>query len=166
MLEPWSNRPKELRSLFNPAFCAALIAVSVKSYEGERANGMPLLAAYLLLPIALHSSTRNVIPATTRTRLTSWVGLAPHIHIGLAERIAGFRAITAESIRFAVAGGILSLSERGELKHVPRKPRNLAHAIRASTETAACFKVAKNLGVWFARSPDTTFLFSLFRIRP
>jgi hypothetical protein len=166
MLGTWEKRPTELRSLFNPAFCGVLIAVAVKEYEAEQQSGMPFLMAHLLLPITLHAETRDAFPATTHTSLTHWITLVPQFHIGFPERVQSFRSITTEGIRFAIAGGILKLNASGQLIHVPRRPRGTASVSKASTEVAACFKVAKNLGRWFARVPDIAFLFQLLRIRP
>ena len=168
MLGAWEKRPSESRSLFNPAFCAALIAVAVKEYESVRhsGEGMPLLMTHLLLPTALHTETREAFPATTRTSLTRWVNQHPQIHIGFPERVTGFRSITAEAVRFAIAGGILRLNDSGNLTHVPRKPRGLGKVSETSPEVAACFKAVRDLGRWFARVPDAAFLFRLFRICP
>jgi len=167
VLGAWANRSTESRSLFNPAFCSLLIAVAVKEYDAERTSGgMPLLMAYLLLPISLHTATRESLPSTTRTSLAHWVIHNPEIHIGLPERVIAFRSITSEAIRFAILEGILSLNDFGELTHVPRKPRGLQRFSQTSTEVAACFKAAQDLGRWYARVPSTTFLLHLLRIRP
>jgi hypothetical protein len=152
--------------LFNPAFTSTLLCVAVRSYQAERAGGMPILVSYLLLPIALHTETRDAFPATTRTSLTRWIGQYPQIHVGLAERVAAFKPFTAEAIRFGIAGGIVRLTDLGNLTHVPRKPRGLSAAKVTSREVESCFKVVTDLGRWFARVPDNTFLFRLLRIRP
>ncbi|HZZ71600.1 MAG TPA: three component ABC system middle component [Pirellulales bacterium] len=167
MLGAWEKRPPELRSLFNPAFCSALIVVAVKEF-GSRpvSGGMPLLMSHLLLPIALHTETRKTLPSTTRTSLTHWIAENAQVHIGFADRALAFRSITREAIRFALAGGILKINESCELIRVPRKPRGLGTAATASIEVSACFKASKNLGRWFARVPDSTFLYRLLRILP
>lgn len=170
MLGLWEKRPPELRSLFNPAFCSVLIALAVKEYESERdAGGMPLLMTHLLLPITLHTETRESLPSTTHTSVTHWVGQNPQLNVGFAERVIAFRSITMEAIRFAIVGGILRFNQSGELMHLPgkpRKPRGIAPVSEASPEVAGCFKATRDLGRWFARVPDTTFLFRLFRIQP
>ena len=109
MLSTWDERSPEQQALFNPAFSAALLCAAVRAYQAEReANvGMPVLASYLLLPIALHADSRAVLPATTITSLTHSLGLAPQLFVGLADRVACLRPYTSEGIRYAIAGGIL-----------------------------------------------------------
>ena len=168
MLGDWEQRPTELRSLFNPAFCSLLIAQSVKDFEKEQesGNGMPFMMSHLLLPIALHTETRNLLPATTHTKIAHWINQHPQVPLGFAERVRGCRSITSEGIRFGVAQGILTLDGSGALKHVPRKPRGLDRVANTSPEVGACFQAVRFLGRWFARVPDTVFLFRIFRLRP
>jgi hypothetical protein len=168
MLAAWDQRSQQLRCLFNPAFSASLMCVAVRAYDCELpdGSGLPLIVSYLLLPLALHVDTRNVLPSTTRTSLTHWINQHPEIHIGLADRVAAFREITSEGIRYAIAGGIVRLSDAGGLVHVPLKPRGLSAVKDASEEVSQCFKAATDLGRWFARVPDSEFLFRTLRIRP
>lgn len=167
MLASWDHRPQYIKALFNPAFTAAMICVATRGYDQEvpESSGLPLIMSYLILPLALHSETRNTLPATTATSLTHWIGNKPQIHIGLTERVHSFRGITCEAIRFAVAGGIVDISDAGGLKHVPRRPVGLDSAKGASPEVKGCFKAAQDLGRWFARVPDVVFLFHTLGIR-
>lgn len=168
MIAPWDLRPQQIRDLFNPAFSSALLCVAIRAFDAEvpDGSGLPFIRSYLLLPMALHAETRNALPSTTKTSLTRWLGQRPEVHIGLAERVASFREITSESIRYGIAGGIIKMSEVGGLTHVPRKPRGLTAAASASGEVTECFEAATELGRWFARVPDTAFLFRSLRIRP
>jgi hypothetical protein len=168
MLAAWDVRPQQMRSLFNPAFCASLLCVAAKSYDKDlpAGTGIPVITTFLVLPLALHSETRNAFPATTKTSLTRWIGQHPEIHLGLAARVRGFRDITSEGIRYAIAGGIMTMTQAGGLRHVPFKPRGLTRATEASAEVSECFKVAADLGRWFARVPNAAFLFHTLRVRP
>lgn len=167
MLDSWDERPEDSRSLFNPAFSAAMICVASRKYDSElpSGSGMQLLMSFLILPLSLHTETRNILPRTTATSLTQWVRQHPEVHIGLADRVSAFRDITCEAIRYAVLGGIIVLTDEGGLRHVPGKPRGLTGVMAASEEVEHCFKAAANLGCWFARVPDPVFLFRTLRIR-
>ena len=115
LLGRWDVRPRELRALFNPAFCSMLIRETLKAYQTEdrKKGGMPLPAVYLILPLLLHHATRSSLPRTTRTSLTKWISEHPEIHIGLAGRVSGFFAITSEAMRFGIAIHAIELGNAG-----------------------------------------------------
>lgn len=168
MIRPWEQRPQQLRDLFNPAFCAAILCEGVREFAKEQSPplGLPFVMSYLLLPMSLHAETRKALPRSTITPFTNWVGHHPEILIGLRDRVAGFREITSEAIRYGIAGGILDMLNTGHLVHVPYRPTGLSVARSASDEVEKCFKAVRDLSRWFRRVPDATFLFHTLRIRP
>ncbi len=67
---PWSERPIEIATLFNPAFCAVLLYDAVKSYESEQNQGMAYPLIFLILPFVLHKETRDALPSSRVRQVT------------------------------------------------------------------------------------------------
>lgn len=159
----WADRPVEIANLFNPAFCAVLIDQTVKAYEREAGIGLPYALAYPVLPIILHSKTRQILPTTTRSKLQRWILNNPQVKVGFAERAKNLTTITKEAILFGLQIGVFSLSAGGHINSVPRKlSRNKWDK---NTEPYECVRKAGMLGKWFALSGDAIRIYSILGIQ-
>ncbi|WP_424170392.1 three component ABC system middle component [Terracidiphilus sp.] len=65
-MKSWLQRPFELKTLFNPAFCGVVLSRVLAGYEEEKADGMPFSLVLLVLPLCLHKETRLILSANSR----------------------------------------------------------------------------------------------------
>lgn len=72
-MQPWSNRVVEEANLFNPAFCATLLAKTTEEFSKKANQLLPFALAFLVLPIVLHRGTRLALPGSTITSLLPWM---------------------------------------------------------------------------------------------
>ena len=68
-MQPWISRVVEEANLFNPAFCATLMAKTVDEYQKKAQHHFPFSLAFLVLPVVLHRATRESLPGSTITSL-------------------------------------------------------------------------------------------------
>src|SRR3712207_6440195 len=101
-LAVWRDRPPEAAYLLHAAFCALVLRAAVHAYRAERAAGLPLPLAFLVLPIVLHKRTRSALPTTARTRLHTWLASHPEMRVGFADRVTNLVPYTREAILFGV----------------------------------------------------------------
>ena len=165
MLASWPDRPIEQARLLNPAFIGALLWSCAQSYRETAVQAQPYALSFLAAPVVLHKSTRESLPATTRTSLVTWVGENPKVVVGLPERARSLVPLVKEAVLFASNGGLLQVRE----SHVAAedRPRTMARFEReASDEVKACLRKAKFLGKWFALSGDYTTVMALLGVAP
>lgn len=67
----------EAAALFNPALGAVIIHFAARGHADDSGAGMPWLAAFLVMPFALHQPTRSTLPRDIRTSMASWVTVHP-----------------------------------------------------------------------------------------
>ncbi|NOU75502.1 hypothetical protein GC098_29705 [Paenibacillus sp. LMG 31458] len=159
-MNTWLQRPTEVANLLNPAFCGMLLKEFVKSYENETGSGVPLELMFLLLPIVLHSSTREQLPSTVRTQLQPWLQSCPDVRIGFAHRVNEMIPFTRESMIFLMNKGYLE-QVNGCFK------TNTKRYIRQTIpdEINEIIKKCRFLGRWLSNSSSST-IFTLWGIRP
>ena len=159
----WENRPIELANLLNPAFCSLLIGDAIAGFFKERQNGLPYAISFFVLPLILHSSTRNALPRTIATKHHVWLEEHHHMKIGFAERARQMIPYTREAISFAMCHGTfvlegdrLLLAQKGSLKKKEE----------GDSEVALCRKKAEFLGRWLAHAGEPATLFLLWGVCP
>jgi Family of unknown function (DUF6521) len=114
-MQPWSNRAVEEANLFNPAFCATLLAKTVEEYGKKTQSPFPFVLSFLVLPIVLHQATRGALPSSTITSLLPWVQDNREHLINFALRVTRLSSITREAILFGVSHQTLALDGNGDL---------------------------------------------------
>lgn len=139
-------RDTEATALFNAAFCAVVLNHACAGFAAKSGDAMPLTFAYLVVPSALHRSTREALPGTTATSMTTWLRDHPLVLVDLPRRIGSFREFTSRAIVFGLNHGVLATTDNGALSALPlaRRPRSL----RATEDWEACRKAAQFLGRW------------------
>lgn len=163
-MQPWEYRPTEFAHLFNPAFCSVILQGAIRSFETEQKQGMPYALIFLVLPLVLHKSTRQVLPKTTRTKLHVWLHDQPQVRIGFSERTRSLVPYTKEALAFGIYTGIISLDDHGKLTWVRNRVGTLPWA--GNTEPAECHSKAKLTGRWLAQSGEAATIYTMWGVRP
>lgn len=163
-LSAWVSRPPEVANLLNPAFTSLLIRSAVRSYSKKDNPGLPLSLAYLILPIVLHRTTRESLPATTRTRLHTWLQANQSIAIGFADRAQRMVPYTREALLFGAQHGIIALNARACLQALPVQLKPAAFS--KESEPNACMQKAELVGRLFARAGDQITILAMWGVRP
>jgi hypothetical protein len=162
-MKPWNSRPFEVASQFNPAFCSVLLFDVVKGFEKSRPEGIPFTIPFLILPLILHRSTREVLPKRTTALLYPWIQNNPQVRIGYAKRVKNFAPYLKEAIMFGIQTGVFRISENGNIQTLNQCPEIMNFAM--STELKNLRKSAQLLGNWFSSVKDTSTLFILLGVR-
>jgi hypothetical protein len=157
-------RPIEEQALFNPAFLALMVRWAAAEHE-RRSGGRPLpvMLAYLVLPLALHGPTRRTLPSNVTAQMGEWIRSHPDAAAGLGARARALRPHVSAGIRLGLRHGLI-VSEEGALRRgaLPRRPRGMA----CSDEVDACIDKAGFLGRWFSEQPDAITTLALWGLRP
>jgi hypothetical protein len=162
---PWDERPLEVATLLNPAFCGEVLRSSVEAYSNITSQGMPFPLLYLVLPIVLHSKTRATIAVQNR-QLHIWLKDHPELKIGFAERTRDLVPITREAVMFMLQLNALSFDNTGDVRaQTDRKRARLSQAVD-SAEVSACYRTAGVVGRWFARAGTPATVYAMWGIRP
>lgn len=162
----WKERPFEVASLLNPAFCALLIhaAITDFAHEGGQDDGMSYSLSFLLLPLVLHKKLRETLPKTTSNEMGAWLRDHPEISVqfpSIAKRLVPF---TKEAIIFGMQKKAVAVARSGKLVpgivelSLPRSwPRN--------SEPAFCYERSRFVGRWFAQTGSDATIFRLWGVR-
>ncbi len=162
-MKPWDQRPRELRTLLNPAFCGLLIARAVIAYEEKCGKPMPYSLVLLVLPISLHPSTRDIFNSKPRAYLTTISSDHPEIQIGLAERTRGLMPYCMEALSYLSERNLIEVSGQGGISVDPSKVRK---ASKGTEDTKSCQAAAKSVGKKFAETGDRTTVYTSLGVRP
>lgn len=159
----WSDRPIEVANLLNPAFGAIVLRDAVIAY-GKAADGsMPYAVTFLILPLALHPATRESLPKTTGALLHVWLEQNAALQADAVQRVRRMVPYTRESLVFGLQHRLLVLDGGGGVVNARAKMKD---PFPVGSDPAACRRAAKFLGSWFGKVPETSFLFSLWGMRP
>ena len=159
---PWEQRPFEVANLFNPAFCSVLLEEAMGGFEEKAQAGMPYSLAFLVLPVVLHKSTRNLLPRSTRTRLSTWLQRNPQVRVGFAQRARRLVPFTKEALVIGMSHGTIDVDTKGNLLCRTRSKK----LWDKGTEPYLCRKGSRLMGRWFALSGETRTIFTMWGVRP
>jgi hypothetical protein len=163
-LPPWVERPHEVANLLNPAFTSLLLRAAVRGYVQESSAGLPLTLAYVVLPVVLHRHTREALPASTRTRLHTWIEANQAITIGFADRARQMVPYTREALIFGAQQRCVALNVHALLEAPPIRLRSTRFT--NGSEPQACLDKAHLLGRLLARAGDPTTSLAMWGVRP
>lgn len=96
----------DARALFNPAFCAALIARAAQGHRQDRKAPLPLVYAYLVAPLSLHPPTRDALPRVN-ARLSIWANEHPLLRAEWRRRAPQLTSTTRAALRFGLRHELL-----------------------------------------------------------
>lgn len=166
-MQPWSNRVIEEANLFNPAFCAILLAKAAEDFAKKAHRPLPFALAFIILPIVLHYGTRSALPGSTITSLLPWVQGNRAQLVDFATRVARLRAITREALLFGLQYQTLALTEEGDL--IVGSKRQLVSKKRTelfTDEARECVDRAGFVGRWFAVAGPTATIYAAWGVAP
>ena len=155
---PWAERPAEEARIFNPAFCGELIGHTVHEYHRTRQAALGMVTTFLVLPLTLHTPTREALPLRANKVFAGWVAEHSALLAELPERARRLRPISREALLFAVRHRLLALEGGGLLPGTNPVPRGARLAV-GTDEVKAARNAARLLGRWFAwQSTQTAIL--------
>jgi hypothetical protein len=164
---PWADRAVEEATLFNPAFCATLLAEAAGEFMKKAGRPLPFSLTFLILPIVLHGGTRSALPGTTVTALLPWVQDHREQLVDFGVRVQRLRAITREAIMFGTGHQTLALNAHGELTVGTNRQSATAKRTGLFTEeTRECVDRAGFIGRWFAAAGTPATIYAAWGIRP
>lgn len=162
-MKRWDQRPFEIRSLFNPAFCGLVLFRALHGYEEENARGMPFSLSLLVLPLCLHKDSREVIADSPRSHLLRTTEKNQQVVVGFPNRATKMLPYAFEGFGLLMERGCITVADEGRIQTVPKKVRK---SVDGTDETVACQKVARIVGREFARIADRVTIYTTFGIRP
>ncbi|MGQ0794878.1 MAG: three component ABC system middle component [Nitrosopumilaceae archaeon] len=161
-MEQQKERPIEIASLLNPAFCGQTILHCIYKFEKVASDGFPYPLVFLVLPLILHQETRAKVPSFTRIPFHVWLHKNQNLLIGFAERAKQLVTITKEAIAFLASYDVLKL-EDGKFRVSNFEPK---YDAAISLDVKDCFAKAEVLGKWFARTGTTATIYSMLGVQP
>lgn len=162
-MKRWDQRPFEIRSLFNPAFCGLILFRALHGYEEEDTRGMPFSLSLLVLPLSLHKDSREVIADSPRSHLLRTTEQNQQVMVGFPNRANQMLPYAFEGFGLLMERGCITIVDGGRIQTVPKKVRK---SVNGTDETVACQKVARIVGREFARIADRVTIYTTFGIRP
>ena len=147
----------EVQAIQNPALGATLVWRAACGYcpPNSPASGMPLQIAFLVLPIVLHTRTREEVSATQAVsgvrRFEQKFKGKGDLLLALNRRALSMRRLSLRSIRLGLATGLLTLlPDRAVLF-----PRTYTVPANAGKPVEPLLKASEKFGAWCA--PITLF---------
>lgn len=162
-MKPWHQRPREIRNLFNPAFCGLVLVRGLDSYNQLAKQPMPYSLTLLILPLCLHKRTRELLRAAPRTYFTKILQEHPEIRVGFAQRTRGLFIYTMEAYAYLMAYGAIAVDDSGG---ITLNDKIVRKSVKGSQDTKDCQAVARLLGRKLAQVNDRVTIYTMLGIRP
>lgn len=159
----WNERPREIRNLFNPAFCGLVLARGVEGFTEQVCRPMPFSLTLLILPLCLHKRTREQIKEANRAYFTTILQEHPEIRVDLARRARGLVPYTMEAFGYLMSCGVIDVDEFG---CVAIRSNTVRRTIAGSQDSKDCQTVARSLGRKLALINDRATIYTTLGIRP
>lgn len=144
--------PPEVERLLNPAFGAAVLTRAAAAYASKRdAEGLPIVLAFLVLPVVLHSSSRDAVNAHNAPfGLHRFVRAHPEALAGLDRRVNGYGSLTRASLLLGHAQGMVQLDPTAAAILAHERHVSSFTASHFTADAAALIRAADRLGAWLA----------------
>jgi len=162
-MKTWNNRPREVRTLFNPAFCGLILARGIEGYAEVSGRAMPFSLSLLILPLCLHERTRNQIKEGSRSYFAKILQDHPEIRVDLPRRTKGLFPYAMEAFSYLADRDVLAVDPQGCLSVLDGKVRR---AITGTQESRDCQMAARSLGKKFSQIGDRATIYTTLGIRP
>jgi hypothetical protein len=166
-MQPWPTRVVEEANLFNPAYCATLLAKAVDEFAKKGARPLPFALSFLVLPIVLHRGTRSALPGSTVTSLLPWIQDNRDQLVNFTQRVQRMRPITREALLFGIQHQTLILTENGDFAVGPKRQTATEKRTGLFTDEAReCVDRAGFLGRWLSTAGTTATIYAAWGIAP
>lgn len=166
-MQTWQKRAVEEANLFNPAFCAVLLAKTAEEFTKKTQQPMPFPLVFLILPVVLHRATRDALPGSTVSALLTWVQDHRDQLVNFSGRVQSLQAITREAILFGVQQETLAVADSGDIAVGARRQSATEKRTGLFTDEARdCVDRAGFLGRWFAAAGTPATIYSAWGIAP
>lgn len=162
-MKPWNQRPREVRTLFNPAFCGLILARGMEGFIEAANRPMPFSLTLLILPLCLHKRTRDQLKEANRSYLSSILQDHPEIRVDLAQRARGLLPYTMEAFGYLMACGVITVDDAGA---ITLKCEMVRKSLVGSQDTKDCQTVARSLGKKLALISDRVTIYTTLGVRP
>jgi Family of unknown function (DUF6521) len=155
----WSDRPSEEARNLNPAFCGELIFRTVSEYVRLRQDPFSFPLSFVVLPIALHKPTRDILPGNASAALAGWIAERSPFLVEFPERTLRLVPVTREGLLFMFQHKVLGW-DAGGLVPGERPIGRSSRPSQVTDDVAEARSAAALLGRWFANqgSPSSIML--------
>lgn len=162
-MREWKMRTKEVAYLLNPAFCSRILYSAVKKYNEVSNRYFPFPLIYLVLPLVLHKSTRELING--KTAMLVWVQKYPELLIGFAQRAHDLVEITNEAIELLLQSEMIYITKDAELQ-INHTIKSMSKTKFVNDEIKECINKSELVGKWFAIAGSTETIYISLGVRP
>lgn len=164
-MKEWADRPPEIASLLNPAFCGLLISTALDAYTKNINKGAPYAFPFVMLPLVLHKPTRQAFPRSSRTAFSSWITSknTAIAKVGFAERAKNLAPYVKEALIFSMQNDSIYVTKSGLLKTSNPTPKSYPNATNDVNE---CIRAAVMCGKWFSMIGDFKTAMTLLGVKP
>ena len=161
----WQQRSRETAAHFNPAFCGELLALAVLEYDRACHKPLPLVFAFVVLPLVLHGPTRQALPKRASAIFAAWSAEHDGILPDITDRTLSLQPATREALLLLAQLGALKIEPDGvALGDFPlRHSTRLAASTREANDMRSA---AKLLGRWFAQQISPSPIMQSLGVRP
>ncbi len=164
---PWPARVVEEANLFNPAFCATLLAKAAEEFAKKGAHPLPFALSFLILPIVLHYGTRSALPGSTVTSLLPWIQDNRQQMVDFSQRVQRLRPITREALLFGIQHQTLTLAAEGGVAVGSKRQSATEKRTGLFTDEAReCVERAGFLGRWLSTAGTTATIYAAWGVAP
>jgi len=159
----WPSRPFEERNLFNPAFCAVVLAAAIREFERVAGRPMPYSLTLLVLPMCLHQASREEILENKRLSVLRVFALRQDLLVHFAERARSLVQYATEAFALLASKDCIKVFDDGGISLVSRRvsPQPLH-----TDDAERCRAAAAVLGRNFAQINDRVTVYTSLSIRP
>ncbi len=153
----WKERTIEQRNLLNPAFCAIVLWHVAGGYRTEAASlatseQLPLELAFVGASLVLRGQTREQLPSTVRTSLTTWVHDHPLERSAVAKGVVVLREYAREALLFGAQHGLFAVSGRHVVAVDAPARKVSAYLKSSSADVRECMRQATFAGRWLCKA--------------
>jgi hypothetical protein len=132
----------------------------------EAKIGMPFVYSYLVLPLTLHTETRERLPRGVVTRLINWAERNPDIMTSFVRRFVDLRNASRAGLLLLTTSGLATIGAGGSILASDGKGVWASlESDASSADVKACMKKAAFLGRWLAVSGTPSTILTALGVR-